>query len=65
MLRPTVAILEGLRAGTYEDPGEILPKLPRLRADGTWEVVDSESGRVLATGIEGPVRAETDGGPLS
>lgn len=65
MLRPTAAILEGLRAGMYEDPGEILPKLPRLRADGTWEVVDSESGRVLATGIEGPVRAETDGGPLS
>jgi len=65
MLRPTVAVLEGLQAGHYDDPGEIWPKLPRLRADGSWEVVDFESGRVLATGIDGPTRAETDGGPLS
>jgi ADP-ribose pyrophosphatase YjhB (NUDIX family) len=64
MLRPTSAVLQGLREGVYEDPGEVRPKLPRRRHDGLWDVVDADSGRVLAGGIEGPYRAETDGGLL-
>ncbi len=64
MLRPTSAVLEGLHAGAYDDPGRVVPKLPRLRHDGTWEVIDAESGQLLAEGIEGPTRAETDGGLL-
>jgi 8-oxo-dGTP pyrophosphatase MutT (NUDIX family) len=64
MLRPTSAVLQGLLSGEYDDPGHVTAKLPRLRNDGSWDVVDVESGHLLASGIEGPARAETDGNPL-
>lgn len=64
MLRPTSAVLEGLVDGVFEDGREIRAKLPRLRGDGTWDVIDASSGEVLASGIEGPARAETDGAEL-
>jgi len=64
MLRPTSAVLEGLVGGVFEDSCEVRAKLPRLRGDGTWDVIDASSGEVLASGIEGPARAETDGAEL-
>ena len=64
MLRPTSAVLEGLVDGVFEGNREIRAKLPRLRGDGTWDVIDASSGEVLASGIEGPARAETDGAEL-
>jgi len=64
MLRPTSAVLEGLVNGAFEGNREIRAKLPRLRGDGTWDVIDASSGEVLASGIEGPARAETDGAEL-
>ncbi|HEV8023294.1 MAG TPA: NUDIX hydrolase [Candidatus Nanopelagicales bacterium] len=64
MLRPTVAVLESLLAGTYDKPVDVVPKLPRVRADGLWDVIHAETGELLGERVAGPVRAETDGGAL-
>lgn len=64
MLRPTSAVLEGLVGGAFQEGREIRAKLPRLRGDGTWDVIDALNGEVLASGVEGPARAETDGAEL-
>lgn len=61
MLRPTVALLEGLIEGRYDDSVDVVAKLPRLRADGSWDVIDADTGKVLAAGVPGPKQAETDG----
>lgn len=62
MLRPTRAVLEDLAEGrVIDDPYAVVPKLPRARPDGLWDVIDAETGRVLATVDVGPMLAETDG----
>ena len=62
MLRPTRAVLEDLAAGrVIEDPRAVVPKLPRARPDGLWDVIDAETDRVLATVDVGPMLSETDG----
>lgn len=65
MLRPTVELLRGVADGRYEHPTVIHPKLPRLRADGRWDVVDASSGDVIQAGVDGPQQAETDGEALA
>ncbi len=62
MLRPTRAVLEDLAAGrVIDDPRAVVPKLPRARPDGLWDVIDAETDRVLATVDVGPILSETDG----
>lgn len=64
MLRPTSVVLEGLEDGAFTGSSEIRAKLPRLRGDGTWDVVDAETGDLMESGVAGPTRAETDGAEL-
>jgi len=64
MLRPTVTMLRGLEEGAFDTVREIRPKLPRLRADGRWDVVDASNGTVLESDVRGPAQAETDGAEL-
>ncbi len=62
MLRPTYIVLEQLSNGRItEDPSRVVPKLPRARADGLWDVIDARSGQVLLTTTAGPTIAEVDG----
>ena len=62
MLRPTRAVLEDLAAGrVIDDPGAVVPKLPRARPDGLWDVIDADTDRVLVTVDVGPMLLETDG----
>ncbi len=62
LLRPTQIVLEDLASGRVEaNMASVAPKLPRLRADGRWDVVDANSGEVLVTVDDGPTISETDG----
>lgn len=66
MLRPTAVVLSDLVHGKIPNEGEpILAKLPRLRCDGRWDVVNAENGLVLSTVDNGPTIAESDGGALA
>ena len=66
MLRPTAVVLSDLLDGNIPGEGEsIVAKLPRLRRDGRWDVVNADTGSVLATVDNGPTIAETDGGSLT
>jgi 8-oxo-dGTP pyrophosphatase MutT (NUDIX family) len=62
MLRPTRIVLENLVAGPT-DCAEPLAKLPRMRPDGLWDVIDASTGRVLLTVADGPTVSESDGRP--
>lgn len=65
MLRPTAVILEDLAAGRVRhDATIVIPKLPRLRPDGAWDVVNAVTEEVLATVDLGPTIAEADGASL-
>lgn len=64
MLRPTAILLEGLASGRYDDEQPIVAKLPRLRGDGSWDVVEAFTGEVIEAAVVGPRHAETDGGSL-
>lgn len=62
MLRPTRAVLEDLAAGRVDTaPSEVVPKLPRMRPDGLWDLIDARTGDVLLSGTPGPTIAEVDG----
>ena len=62
MLRPTRIVLENLAEGRIAaGSSAVVPKLPRARADGLWDVIDADSGRVLITVDAGPLRSEVDG----
>lgn len=62
MLRPTEMVLRDLAAGRHlEQPGPVVPKLPRANRDGTWDVIDAKSGAILHAGVRGPTLAESDG----
>jgi len=60
LLRPTRVVLENLIANRIE-VGPIVPKLPRRRPDGLWDVIDASTGEVLMTVDDGPTISETDG----
>ena len=62
MLRPTRIVLENLAEGRVPtDSRTVVPKLPRARADGLWDVVDADTDQVLLTVDAGPLRSEVDG----
>lgn len=62
LLRPTQVVLEDLAAGrTQSREDSVIPKLPRLRPNGLWDVVDTRTGRVLVTVDDGPTITETGG----
>lgn len=62
LLRPTRVILDDLAAGRVGDSSPtVVPKLPRLRPNGLWDVIDASTGRVLATVEDGPTISETEG----
>jgi 8-oxo-dGTP pyrophosphatase MutT (NUDIX family) len=66
MLRPTVSVLQSLVSGEIDrTPNEVIPKLPVIRADGTWDVLDARTRALLLSGYVGPRIAETDGGPIT
>ena len=67
MLRPTVLILEALASGRVDGQPTMppVPKLPRRRLDGRWDVVHAETNDVLVSGVAGPDRAESDGSPMA
>ncbi len=67
MLRPTVLILEALASGRVDGQPTTppVPKLPRRRLDGRWDVVHAETNDVLVSGVVGPDRAESDGSPMA
>lgn len=66
MLRPTAVVLEDLAAGRVGGGvREVVPKLPRIRPDGAWDVVNAQTQEVLATVDLGPTIAETDGSRLT
>lgn len=64
MLRPTAAVLETLTRGLPNGEESIIPKLPRFRPDGLWDIVDADTDAVLVSGVVGPTRAETDGAAM-
>jgi 8-oxo-dGTP pyrophosphatase MutT (NUDIX family) len=66
MLRPTVLILEALASGRVDGQAAAppVPKLPRRRLDGRWDVLHAETNDVLVSGVAGPDRAESDGSPM-
>lgn len=62
MLRPTVTVLKSLTSGDIDRiPDEIIPKLPRARSDGMWDLLDARTGAVLVTTDDGPTVTETGG----
>ena len=68
ILRPTLHVLTALAheipESTPASDGDVAPKLPRLQADGTWDIVHAETGQVLQRSVTGPKRAETSGGTI-
>lgn len=65
MLRPTAVVLEALAANRIEGGmTDVVPKLPRIRPDGAWDVVNAQTQEVLATIDLGPTIAEADGSSL-
>ena len=66
MLRPTAVVLEALAANRIgRGVGEVVPKLPRIRPDGAWDIVNAQTQEVLATIDLGPTIAEADGSSLA
>lgn len=62
LLRPTLIVLENLASDLVDSSVVVpVPKLPRLRPDGLWDVVDADSGSVLITVDDGPTILETEG----
>ncbi|MDA2988409.1 MAG: NUDIX hydrolase [Actinomycetota bacterium] len=62
LLRPTLVVLEDLAAHRVAtSANSVVPKLPRRRPDGRWDVIDASSGRVLMTVEDGPTTTETEG----
>lgn len=62
LLRPTQIVLQDLAGDQSALSSRIVvPKLPRRRPDGLWDVIDAESGRVLVTVDDGPTISESDG----
>lgn len=64
MLRPTEMVLRGFREGPPPRDRDVIPKLPRQRADRSWDVVHAETGAVLLSGVRGPTIAEVDGSAI-
>ena len=65
MLRPTAVVLEALAANRIKGGmTEVVPKLPRIRPDGAWDIVNAQTQEVLATIDLGPTIAEADGSSL-
>ena len=64
MLRPTAVVLEDIAADRVALQ-DVLPKLPRLRRDGAWDVVNAQTGEVLATIDQGPTIAEAEGSRIA
>ncbi len=69
MLRPTAVVLQCLADGIM---GEVhapvtapVPKLPRMRPDGMWDILHAETFEVLQSEVSGPAQAETDGSEMS
>ncbi len=66
MLRPTAVVLSDLLHGRIPGENDQVPaKLPRLRLDGKWDVVNADDGSVLTTVDSGPTLAETDGSAMT
>lgn len=62
LLRPTQVVLEDLATNQGELlTRSVVPKLPRRRPDGLWDVVDASSGRVFVTVDDGPTISESEG----
>lgn len=62
LLRPTQVVLEDLATNAAGlTTRSVVPKLPRRRPDGLWDVVDVSAGRVLVTVDDGPTISESDG----
>jgi len=68
MLRPTAVVLQafadGLADGNAVAATKPMPKLPRMRPDGTWDILHAETYEVLQARVAGPARAETDGATM-
>lgn len=65
MLRPTAVVLEDLAADRiHKGVRDVVPKLPRIRPDGAWDVVNAQTDEILATVDIGPTIAEADGSRL-
>ena len=63
MLRPTAVVLQALVDGSVtREPVGVppAPKLPRLRADGRWDIVHAQTQEVLFGDVAGPTTAETN-----
>lgn len=63
MLRPTAVVLQSLVDGALSsEPSDSTPapKLPRLRANGRWSIVNAQTQEVLVDDVAGPTTAETD-----
>ena len=62
LLRPTQVVLEDLATNAAGlTTRSVVPKLPRRRPDGLWDIVDVSAGRVLVTVDDGPTISESDG----
>ena len=62
LLRPTRVVLEDLAAGRVDQSrSSVVPKLPRMKPNGLWDVIDADSGRVIVTVEDGPTITETRG----
>jgi 8-oxo-dGTP pyrophosphatase MutT (NUDIX family) len=62
LLRPTQLVLQDLATNSAGlAVRSVVPKLPRRRPDGLWDIVDVSTGRVLATVDDGPTISEADG----
>lgn len=64
MLRPTEMVLRELSHALPSEDVEVIGKLPRLRSDGTWDVIDVDSGTIVMNAVRGPTIAEVDGSVL-
>ena len=69
MLRPTAVVLQLLADGLatrLPAPGSVpVPKLPRMRPDGVWDILHAETLEILQSEVAGPAHAETDGSVMS
>lgn len=66
MLHPTRVVLEDIAAERViprVPPSEPIAKLPRMKPDGSWDVIDARTGRIVATVDDGPTVSESDGRP--
>lgn len=62
LLRPTRVVLEDLAADRVRvSSAPVFPKLPRMRPDGLWDIIDAETDRVIVTVDDGPTITESRG----